>query len=263
MTSDNNGVEVSPPEQPVYRSSGRDHFAQLDAFFGQGLITEVLGIIKIGKEASAYCCRAGTALGGGLVAAKVYRARQYRFKNDYVYQEGRTRGMKGQAKRALAKKTEFGRTVQTGSWVGHEYEALKTLDEAGADVPRPFASDSDAILMEYVGDLEAAAPQLNRVTLEREKAAGLFDDVMENVELMLANNLVHGDLSAHNILYWEGRITLIDFPQAVDARFNGNARDLLERDIGNVCRYFEAYGAGADAARLAEDLWRRYTFALL
>src|SRR5689334_22695882 len=53
------------------RSQGRDHLSQLDVFFDKRLVTEILGIIKTGKEASAYCCRAGTDLGGGLVCAKV------------------------------------------------------------------------------------------------------------------------------------------------------------------------------------------------
>ena len=31
---------------------------------------------------------------------------------------------------------------------------------------------------------------------------------------------VHGDLSPHNILYWQGEAKLIDFPQVSDPRFN-------------------------------------------
>jgi RIO kinase 1 len=67
---------------------------------------------------------------------------------------------------------------------------------------------------------------------------------MRNIELMLACDRVHGDLSAYNVLYaGPGEIRIIDFPQAVDARFNSNALMLLERDIGNICAY---------------SLWSRY-----
>jgi RIO kinase 1 len=245
------------------RSQGRDHLNQLDVFFDKRLITEVLGIIKTGKEASAYCCRAGSDLGGGLVCAKVYRARQYRFKNDAIYQEERTRGMRGQARRALAKKTEFGRKVQTGSWVNHEFETLEILYEAGADVPRPFRVEADALLMEYIGVEEEPAPQLNTVRLGRPEAEKLLPRILDNVETMLACNRVHGDLSPHNILYWEGHPTLIDFPQAVDPRFNSSAELLLKRDIDNVCRYFVSCGAEANSAAIAADLWRRYRYAQL
>jgi RIO kinase 1 len=267
------------------RSQGRDHIQQLDDFYDQGLISEVLYLVSIGKEASVYCCHGGRFLAGRqasasriadwddglasetgaspLVAAKVYRARQYRFKNDAVYQEERTRGMKGQAKRALAKKTRFGREVQTGSWVNHEYEVLKELHDAGCDVPRPLASGQDAILIEFVGDDDGPAPQLNRVRLDREDAEEQFERTMRNVEILLSLHRVHGDLSAHNILWWDGRVVLIDFPQAVDARFNSQAQQLLERDVTNVCRYFAQFGVNAEPWRLARDLWRRYQRAEL
>src|SRR5688500_15667795 len=102
MASDNDeykGDGIARQALGLRRSQGRDHLYQLDAFYDQSLITEVLGIIKIGKEASAYCCRAGSSLGVELVAAKVYRARQYRFKNDAIYQEARSRelGLRGRA----------------------------------------------------------------------------------------------------------------------------------------------------------------------
>jgi RIO kinase 1 len=245
------------------RSQGREHLQQLDAFFDQGLITAMVGIIKTGKEASAYCCRGGSEVGDGLVCVKIYRARQYRFKKDTIYQEERTRGMHGRAQRALAKKSEFGREVQTGSWVGHEFETLDLLHKAGASVPRPYNIVGDAILMDYIGDEDEPAAQLNKVALKFEEAQRLFESVMRNVEIMLANNRVHADLSAHNILYWKGAVTLIDFPQAVDPRFNSNAAMLLQRDIENVCNYFAIAGVEANAAALADDLWRRFTFAEL
>jgi len=245
------------------RSQGRDHLSQLDVFFDKRLVTEVLGIIKTGKEASAYCCRAGSDLGGGLVCAKVYRARQYRFKNDAVYQEERTRGMRGRPLRALAKKTGFGRRVQTGSWVYHEFETLEALFEAGADVPRPYAVEDDAILMEYIGAEDEPAPQLNRVRLSRVEAQRLLDRIVDNIETMLACHRVHADLSPHNILYWDGTPTIIDFPQAVDPRFNSNAELLLRRDVENLCRYAESCGVTANATAIAGDLWRRFRYGAL
>ena len=46
------------------RSQGRDHIQQLDSFYGQGFISEVLYLVSIGKEASVYCCRGGVFLAG-------------------------------------------------------------------------------------------------------------------------------------------------------------------------------------------------------
>ena len=50
-------------------------------------------------------------------------------------------------------------------------------------------------------------------------------------ELSLAHDRIHGDLSAYNVLYWRGAVTLIDFAQAVDPRHNDELYTLLERDI--------------------------------
>ena len=249
----------------MYRSQGGNHLEQLEEFFDQGLIEDVLGLVKTGKEASVYCCKAGPSLDVDLVAAKVYRARQYRFKNDAVYQQARSRelGLRGRALRAMENKSDFGRKVQSGTWINHEYETLTTLYEAGADVPRPFAAAGDAVLMEFFGDAEDAALQLNRTRISDTEAAPIFERLMDNVELWLANNRVHGDLSSHNILYFDSQIRIIDFPQSVDPRFNPAAQGLLERDIANVCRYFASYGIASDPSEIVHDLWHRFTYGLL
>ena len=72
---------------------------------------------------------------------------------------------------------------------------------------------------------------------------------MRNIEIMLVNGMIHGDLSAYNILYWEGEITLIDFPQVTDSRVNRQAYLILERDIKRVCEYFAAQGVRTIPAR--------------
>ncbi len=77
---------------------------------------------------------------------------------------------------------------------------------------------------------------------------------MGNIELWLANNYVHADLSAYNVLYWQGEIRVIDFPQAVDARFNPNARTLLTRDIKNICHYAARFGLERNGQCIAERL---------
>ena len=63
---------------------------------------------------------------------------------------------------------------------------------------------------------------------------------------------------AIDILYWEGKITLIDFPQATDALANRNARKILNRDIQRVCEYFEQYGVQCNANAITAKLWERY-----
>ena len=75
--------------------------------------------------------------------------------------------------------------------------------------------------------------------------------------------MVHADFSAYNVLWWEGRPVVIDFPQAVDARTNRNSHELLARDVENLCRHFTRYGVGTDAGQLTSSLWNRYLFSEL
>src|SRR5438270_7415259 len=86
--------------------------AALEHFFTEGMITEVLHVVKSGKEATVYCCQAHPSTGVELLAAKVYRPRNQRgFKNDAIYREGRVI-REGHVRRAVQNKSRFGREVQ-------------------------------------------------------------------------------------------------------------------------------------------------------
>jgi RIO kinase 1 len=51
---------------------------------------------------------------------------------------------------------------------------------------------------------------------------------------------------------------VIDFPQAVDPRFNRSARSLLERDLRNLAGYFARFGVQIDWRRRSAELWSRW-----
>jgi RIO kinase 1 len=238
----------------------------LEQFFQHKWFDDVLRMVKGGKEASVYLCEGNSTSGLEYLAAKVYRPRMMRnLKNDWLYREGRNnldesgRNITNKGLlHAMRKRTEFGRELLHTSWLEHEFQTLHTLKEAGADVPRPLASDSNAILMEYFGDGQMSAPTLNEVSLTRAEAATLFERVMHNVDLMLKHNRIHADLSAYNILYWEGDIFIIDFPQAINPDENRSAFQIFERDIVRVCEYFQRQGVQSSPRKLAADLWQNY-----
>jgi RIO kinase 1 len=231
----------------------------LDSFFADGLITELESVVKSGKEATVVCCRAGRPLGGGRVAAKVYRPLGNRnFRNDAMYLGGRTRVMTRQDRLAFNKRTRHGMEVRFRSWIDAEYQTLGLLHEAGSEVPRPFARSASALLMEFVGDGGGAAPMLSTIHLDRTEAERILRALLRNVALWLRHHVVHGDLSPYNILLRGERPTIIDFPQAVDARMNPNARALLDRDLENLCTYFARQGVRTDPRRLARELWGMY-----
>ncbi len=257
---------VSTNEKPAAFTSRNTDLADMAAiqeFIDEGLVSEVLNVIKSGKEATVYRCRANPSLGARFVAAKVYHAINFRnFRDPAVYDAGRVIG-KGQVRRAVAAHTEFGREAQAAIWTDYEYENLSTLFDLGADVPEPFACTDTAILMEFVGNGAGAAPQLNFVELEVDEAKAAWDRLLWNIELWLKHNLVHADLSAYNVLWWEGRAKVIDMPQAVDPRFNPHARRLLERDVRNLAGYFCRYGADPDVEGLVAGMWDDFTFGRL
>lgn len=242
--------------------------SSLRLFYDQALITDVLALVRGGKEASVYRCRAHASTRETLLAAKVYRPRQFRsLRNDKMYRQGRDiltadgRAVKKtdhRIMRALGKKTAFGVQVAHTSWLMHEYTVLRRLRGLGAAVPAVHAASENAILMGYCGDEAMAAPTLNEVQLGAREADTLFREVMRNVDLMLSLGLVHGDLSAYNILYWEGSITIIDFPQVVDCETNPDAYAIHRRDIRRLCEYFARQGAEHDADALADALWQAH-----
>lgn len=237
-------------------------------FYRENMITDVTRMVKGGKEANVYACVGTPATGFDMLAAKLYRPRMLRhLKNDAAYKVGRAlRDGDGKTVRsarertAIRKKTSYGKAVDFSQWVGTEYRTQTKLYEAGADVPKPIRQHGSAILMAYIGDEYGPAPTLSEVRLDPDEAPALFHRVMDNVALMLDHHLIHGDLSAYNILYWHGRITLIDFPQMVLARLNPNAYDILLRDITRVCDYFHKLGvvAAADPVTLTNALWEPY-----
>ena len=242
--------------------------SSLRSFYDQELIVDVVAQVKGGKEANVYRCQAHSRTGLDLLAAKVYRPRQFRnLSNDQLYREGRSiltgdgrpaRPTDQRLARALRKKTAFGVQAQHTSWLMYEYVTLERLNRAGAAVPRPIGANANALLMTYQGDARQAAPALQEIRLSRREAAPLFHEVLRNVELLLRHGLVHGDLSAYNILYWEGEVTLIDFPQVTEVHSNRNAQFILERDVKRVCQYFARQGVSHDAVAIAADLWERY-----
>lgn len=242
----------------------------LGAFYEQKWISDVLRQIKGGKEASVYLCRSGVAVNAPYLAAKVYRPRQFRnLKNDSQYRVGRNELdesgnviVDDGALYAISKRTAYGEKLRHQSWIAYEYQAMQTLYVANADVPTPYAMENNAILMEYIGDLDMAAPTLQSLDLEPAEAQTIFDRALANLDLLLKHGYVHGDLSAYNILYWDGAISLIDFPQVVSPETNPAAWNIFLRDVTRLCQYFELQGLEIDARDLAENIWRAHGYRI-
>lgn len=240
--------------------------AQLSQFFHQKKITAVLRRVKGGKEANVYCCAAHPDTGLDLIAAKLYRRREQRnLKNDSIYRQGRAvLNVRGETidlahdwrlAKAIHGKSRKGLEVTQTSWVAYEYQTIDRLKQAGISVPRPIANSGHAFLMEYLGEIGLPAPTLNLVRLEPDEARQICSQTLDDIARMLQLGVIHGDLSAYNILYWEGQTAIIDFPQVVDPVSNPDARSIFARDVERICGYFARYGLRNNARAIAHTLW--------
>ncbi len=235
----------------------------LGAFYEHKWISDVLRRVKGGKEASVYQCKPGVEVDAPLLAAKIYRPRSLRnLKNDQQYRVGRHdidedgHALWKEADiNAIAKRTSYGEEVRHQSWIAYEFVTMEKFFEAGMDVPKPYAKEKNSILMEFIGDAATAAPALSGISLDRDEAKPLFERVVRNIDIMLSLDRIHGDLSAYNILYWQGEINFIDFPQVVFPESNPSSWGIFQRDVTRICQYFSAQGVRTDARKLAADLW--------
>jgi RIO kinase 1 len=237
----------------------------IEHFLDEGLVDRVLRPLQHGKEGSVHLVRANPrTTGEELAALKVFHPLDRRdFRDESLYRDGEW--IKERRIRvALEKKTRFGREAQGAIWVDRERETLALLSEAGLPVPRPIHATQDAILMTYIGDRDAPAPRLHEYRADdAAETQDLLAQILRAVERMLFRDVVHGDLSAYNLLVWEGSVTVIDFPQAIDVKKNRHARELLGRDVHRIGEHFERLGIRRPWDRIAADLWTAWEFAEL
>ncbi len=188
---------------------------------------------------------------GQLEAMGVQKASS--FHRDVEYREGR-QFRKSRDRRAVELMSTYGKRLLQDRWTGHEFEVMSSLHGAGLTVPYPIGFADDRFDLEYVGDAVAAAPQLARARLSPSEVRSAWDQLIDGLRTITGAGWAHGDLSAYNLLWWEGRLWFIDFPQAVDIAANPNGLSFLHRDVVNVCGWFARQGIDDDPGEVFADL---------
>ncbi|MCC6135036.1 MAG: serine protein kinase RIO [Candidatus Contendobacter sp.] len=221
----------------------------------EGLVDEILGELKSGKEAQVYMVRCGDAIR----CAKVYKeAHQRSFKQAVQYQEGR-KVRSSRRTRAMAQRTRYGQKEQEAAWLHAEVDALYQLAAAGVRVPAPLGFVEGVLLMELVVDAEGRpAPQLHEVTLTHAQAREYHLLLLAEVVRMLCAGLIHGDLSEFNILVDAQGPVIIDLPQAVNAAANNSAKMMLVRDVANITAYFGRFADELLTTDYGQEIWALY-----
>jgi len=191
-----------------------------------GLVDNVVALLGTGKEADVYIGMwKGTPL-----APKVYRIHRT---------SHRKHGAIGYAPDRM------------GAIAAREFTILQKAYRGGVPVPTPARRVDNMFTMRFLGT-EKMAPSLRR--LDPEKPEELAREAVGIVEKLLDAFIVHGDLSEYNILSWNDRLYVIDFPQAVDFsskvdrhQKTREAAPLLLRDLQNVETYFKRHGVSVNA----------------
>ncbi|HKD88252.1 MAG TPA: RIO1 family regulatory kinase/ATPase [Streptosporangiaceae bacterium] len=207
-----------------------------------------LGILKTGKEADVFLLRRGVPDTGRscLLAAKRYRSAEHRlFHRDSAYLEGR-HVRESRDNRAMANRTAVGRQMIAVQWANAEFSALCQFYLAGVPVPYPVQVLGTEVLLEFIGEPDGtAAPRLADTSLRGSQLAGLWHQLVESLSVLARLGFAHGDLSAYNLLVHEEQLIMIDVPQVVDVIANPRGADFLDRDAGNVGKWFGARGLAA------------------
>lgn len=205
-----------------------------------------LGILKTGKESEVHLV---ARYGDGrtvLLAEKRFLARERRLFQATSTYSGVWGNSPRREGRAMRRHTRFGQEAAHSRWIENEWLNLVHVHEAGVTVPPPAELLEDGYRMAFIGDGEQAAPRLSAVDLDRPTAQRVWDELVEELAVMISADRVHGDLSAYNVLWWRQRPVLIDFSQTVDAIVHPAARDLLVRDIEALGAYFTKRGVRVD-----------------
>jgi RIO kinase 1 len=181
----------------------------------------VVSMLEEGKEAVVL---SGITEQKEWVAIKVYRIEACDFKKMWKYLVGDPRFS------GIGKRTQ--RIVNI--WCQREFKNMKIAKKAGVNCPKPLAVKDNVLIMSFLGDNGLIAPRL--IDVRPDDPNELYKMVLENLKKLANIGLVHGDLSAYNILLWEEPY-FIDFSHGTTLK-NQMALELLKRDIKNINSYF-------------------------
>jgi len=197
----------------------------------RGFITQINGCISTGKEANVYHA---TGKDDTQLALKIYKTSILVFKDRDKYVTGEFRFRHGYCKHNPRKMVK--------TWAEKEMRNLSRLHAAGMPCPLPVLLRSHVLLMTFIGNAGWPAPRLKEVELSESKARELYRDTIILIRRMFHDcRLVHADLSEFNMLYYEGKVYVIDVSQSVE-HDHPHALEFLRKDCTNINFFFRKNG---------------------
>jgi RIO kinase 1 len=205
------------------------------------LATEVQSIISAGKEATVYLA----LWKDHPLALKVYR----------LYSSPHAR--QGKRKKMGGRKVGFSTDIMS-YWAAREFWILDRAFRSGVRVPAPARHCDIMFTARFLGDKHLPAPLLKDSAIDYPQR--VFDDIIEQIFGLYRAFIIHGDLSAFNVIMFRNEPWIIDLPQAIDfaSRPGRHAvlkrgRPILLRDIHNIINFFRRYGIQAKAEELCDE----------
>jgi RIO kinase 1 len=204
----------------------------------KGRFRDLKSPISIGKEANIFSAETDD---GGIIIVKIYRLETCDFNRmfDYIKYDARYMSLKAKRREIIF------------SWAQREFRNLMKAREAGVRVPLPIQCKDNILMMEHIGDKEAAPKLKDQHPEDPQK---FFDTTVDYMKKLYKCGLVHGDLSEFNILNWKEKPVFIDMSQGTTTK-SINAEELLVRDIKNIARFFRKTGIKTDE----EEMKKRIT----
>jgi len=208
-----------------------------------GKVIDILDFpISTGKEGNVF---RGITPDKKFVAIKVYRTSTSTFKHISKYIIGDPR----------FKSISKNRRDIVLAWTKKEYKNLQRAYEARINVPKPIKTIDNVLVMEYLGTTSMPAPLMKDVKLEDPQK--IFNKIIEFISKMYKKaELVHGDISAYNVLMHKNKPFLIDFGQGVLVE-HPNSLEFLKRDIHNIVSYFKRLNISADENEIFDRVTKK------
>jgi len=212
-------------------------------FLNKGVIDEIHGVVKAGKESRVYW---GKDKQGNELAIKIYLTVSAEFRKGmwkYIEGDPRFKGVKRDTRSLVF------------AWAQKEFRNLEQATMAKVRVPKPIAVKNNVLIMEFIGEDGIPAPRLKDIKLTSREYEEALKKIVEYITILYRNaELVHSDLSEYNVLWWNEPV-LIDLSQAVLIS-HPLSQEFLVRDLKNILKYFSNEGVRTPTL---EEVYHRVT----
>lgn len=127
-------------------------------------------------------------------------------------------------------------------WAERGFKNLKRLRKANINCPDAISLKKHVLVMTFLGSDSCPAPQLKEAKLEGDQLRRSYEQVVDIMTRMYKEcDLIHGDLSEYNLLWYNDQVYVIDVSQSMFTS-HPNANGFLFRDCKNVHEFYRKSG---------------------